>query len=86
MNKLLAGRVPAGCALHSKFLLNVFEKCPALAWSLHDQILPCFLPKESEDKKQAGGRSNHQRLQAIDLYQCLIKVARTDREAKTMLA
>ena len=86
VNKLLAGRVLAGSGLNSKFLQNVFEKCPALAWSLHDQILKCFLPKEGEGKKESGSRSNHQRLQAMDLYQLLIMVARTDAEAKTELA
>jgi len=72
----------------------VFEKCPALAWTLHEDIIKCFLVKEAapkeegkeEAKKEAknkeGGRSNHQRLLAIDLYSLLIKVAMKDSEAK----
>ena len=73
VNKLLTGRVLAGASLNKRFLQTVFEKCPALAWSMHDPILKCFLGKGAEDTD--GSRNNHQRVLAIELYQILIRVA-----------
>ncbi len=85
VSKLLTGRVLAGASLNKRFLQTVFEKCPALAWSMHDPILKCFLGKNSEDSTE-GSRNNHQRVLAIELYQLLIKVASTDSKAKAILA
>lgn len=83
----LSGRTQAGSGLNIRFLQTIFEQCPALAWSLHEQVLRCFLTKESKtDKASEGGRSNHQRLQAIELYQLLIRVAQKDAAAKEILA
>lgn len=87
LTKFLAGRLLANSGLNSRFLQNVFEQCPGLAWSLQSNILGCFLAKESKgDKNQEGSRSNHQRLQAIELYQLLIRVASKDADAKAKLA
>lgn len=100
MSKLLAGRVLAGAGLNTRFLQTVFEQCPELAWTLHESIIKCFLAKDVKDVKDvkeegkkegksaagAGGRSNHQRLMAIELYQILIKVAMKDSKAKQKLA
>lgn len=84
VSKLLTGRVLAGASLNKRFLQTVFEKCPALAWSMHDPILKCFLGKSEADTD--GSRNNHQRVLAIELYQLLIRVAQTDKQAKALLA
>jgi len=57
--KFLSGRIMAGAGLNIRFLQTVFERCPGLAWSLHESILKCFLPKADDAKEAEGGRSNH---------------------------
>jgi len=61
VNKFLTGRILAGSALNKSFLQTVFEKCPALAWSLHEPILKSFLAKTAAESESAasGGRSSH---------------------------
>ena len=51
-------------------------------------MLKCFLVKDDGEKENAGegSRNNRQRLQAIELYQLLIRVAQKDRAAKELLA
>ena len=87
LHKFLSGRVLAGSGLNIRFLQTVFEQCPSLAWEMHGQVLKCFLVKSYEsggetEKAAEGSRSNRQRLQAIELYQLLIKVAQKDKASK----
>lgn len=88
VNKFLAGRVLAGSGLNIRFLQTVFEQCPALAWNLHEVVLKCFMAKSTgaTETNDEGSRNNRQRLQAIELYQLLIKVAQKDKVAKELLA
>ena len=87
LTKFLSGRCSASAGLNLNLFKSVIEKCPCLGWSLIKVILRCFLNKpaektKSEDKEEkkakpadgeGGSRSNHQRLQAIELCQWLIK-------------
>ena len=80
LQKFLGGRVESGSAMSMRFWQQVCEQCPALLWKCHESILSCFLAKEGDQNE--GSRSNHQRLQAIELYGHLIKAAKTNQEAK----
>lgn len=51
-------------------------------------VLKCFLPKSKseEDAKEEGSRSNHQRLQAIELLAALIKSSEKESAARALIA
>lgn len=67
----------------------MFEQCPCIGWALLKTVLKCFLPKgksDEEAKKEEGSRSNHQRLQAIELLASLIKSSEKDAAARALIA
>ena len=95
LTKFLSGRCNQSAGLNLNLFKSVIEKCPCLGWSLIKVILRCFLNKTQEKDKsemkeekkakkpeeEGGSRSNHQRLQAIELCLWLIKSSAKDKEA-----
>lgn len=66
---------------------------PVLGWSLFKPLLKCFLGKDGEKKEdetseedKGGSRSNHQRLQAVEMVGTLIKGSMGNKEATESLA
>ena len=82
------GRFPANSSLKLKLFQTVFEHGPCIGWSVLKIVLKCFLPKtkSEEDSKEEGSRSNHQRLQAIELLASLIKFSEKDAAARLLIA
>ena len=74
--------------MKAAFFEQVFESCPCLGWAVSKQILKCFLTKSTDcadiANEEGGSRSNHQRLQAMEMFAFLIKASKS-AEAKQMI-
>lgn len=79
LKKFLGGRCQS---IRLAFFQSVFEACPCLGWSIVKSILRCVLTKDASDKAdigedETGPRSNHQRIQAVEMLAMLIKSSTT---------
>jgi len=101
LKKFLGGRGAPLHALNNQFFSSIFEECPRLAQDLLKPLLNYLLPtaqtpkidpeaaeekkEESKEEKTEGSRTNNQRLQAIEIFNSLVKASQNGEELRAVM-